>query len=76
MILDTRGFDSFEEWAEEASLALSKFGSVPTIISHKDWRHWATQLLQLPGVAQQNPPGPNVYGHWRAWAADFNMVVN
>jgi len=76
MILDERGFDGFEDWAEQASLTLARFGAVPTIISHKDWRNWATQLLQLPGIAQQNPPAPNSYGHWRAWVADFNMVVN
>lgn len=76
MILDERGFSDFEDWAENASLTLSKYGNVPSIISAKAWREWAAALLQLPGVANQNPPSPYPYGQWRLWVSDFNRVVN
>lgn len=76
MILDERGFSCFEDWAEQTNYLLARYGTMPTIISWKDWPHWATAVIQFPQISGQNPPPPSQYREWRDWARAFNLTVN
>jgi hypothetical protein len=69
-------FSNFEEWADQTNLLLSRYGTMPTIISYKDWDRWACAVLMFPQISGQNPPAPSRYSDWRSWARDFNLTVN
>lgn len=75
MILDERAFDSFEDWAERIAMPLYQYGNVPSIVSYKQWKNWAYDVVQISAIAAQNPPSPKDYGDWRSWASAFNQAV-
>lgn len=75
MILDTRGFKDFQEWADRASFILSRYGTIPEADGMLDWKVWANAVVQLIRVGGQVPPSPQFYPSWEKWATDFNMAV-
>lgn len=72
MILSPVGM-SFYDWASQVSYALNRFGPAPM---PSEWRQWASDIVQLPGLADKLPPRPDRYADWYTWAMEFNLAVD
>jgi len=66
---------AFPEWADHVTNAVSQFGAAPSARMASGWQDWASQLIEVPGIAAQLPPRPENYPDWRIWAEDFNQAV-
>ena len=71
MIIDPRGFNTFQDWADQMS-PLIQF-EAPQFLIYKEevgdsWRDWAMQIVGAQDVIGQDSPDPYAYEDWREWA--------
>lgn len=63
---------SVTEWTDQTSLSLEIYGIIPKLDAPDRWRDWAATVIALPGISATNPPDPNAFEDWKAWAYLFN----
>lgn len=63
------------DWTSQMSLSLEIYGIIPRLDAPDDWRTWASDVSNLPGVAIKAPPDPNDFDDWQAWAFRFIEIV-
>lgn len=74
--IDPRGTTA-TDWCDRMTLDLESFGPIPRLIRDSDWKQWARDVVELSGISNLNPPGPDVYAdeEFERWAIDFNFAV-
>lgn len=72
--IDPRYLDAVR-WTSQTSLFLVALGTVPVIRDEAEWQTWARLVTGLPRVSSLNPPRPELFTDWRAWAFQFNQAI-
>lgn len=70
-------FMSLRDWADITGSEIERrFRAImPLIEPMGDWRDWARIVIDVPGLAEQNPPRPDAYDDFVGWARAFNSAV-
>ena len=68
--IDPRGFDNFQDWADQMSYLIEQ--DVPQFIKfnpeYDDWRDWAMCVVGGQDRLGQDSPDPYFFDDWRDWA--------
>lgn len=75
MNIDPRGMTVIE-WTDRMALPLDSMVIPERLDDPKQWREWATNILDTPNFEGQNAPNPYQFDDWREWAMRFNQVVD
>lgn len=59
------------QWSDAMALDLDRHGAVFRLDREDDWREWASYVVSLPGVNTCDPPLPEGFSTFRAWAQRF-----
>jgi len=59
---------SLKDWADQAVLDLSDFGSFSKLQNPDLWQDWAIQFLSPISLGGFTIPVPYDFGDWREWA--------
>lgn len=70
------GTMKLQDWADQMSLFLERYGIAGRLLNEARWQEWATQVVALPRIAKYSPPQPQYYKDWRQWAYRFNQTVD
>lgn len=73
-MIDPRGMTAFT-WCDSSAEYLSSYGSIPKLMSEKDWSLWADIVTQIPSIAEFHPPDPRGFHNWFEWAMRFVQAV-
>jgi hypothetical protein len=65
---------SFNRWGNQLSTDFPK-DTVPKAGSEKDWKKWATQVVQSDSFTKANAPAPTNEKNWQEWAVKFNQTI-
>jgi hypothetical protein len=63
-------------WADETVGLLYDVAAVPRLDAPGEWLPWAREIVGTPAIAAFNPPDPDRYADWRAWAVEFNEAIS
>ena len=73
-MIDPRGL-SVTGWAARTLPLLSSFGPIPILDNDQNWQAWGRLVCSIPGIAALNPPRPDSFPSWTAWAFSFNQSL-
>lgn len=65
---------TLQDWADQITLDLDKFGVVGRYNGTMDWQDWAVQMLRNMSL-NGNLPVPYQFNDWRDWAERFCQSV-
>ena len=67
---------SWPVWAGLVNQELQGSYTLPNPGAEGLWQSWATELLNIPGLAELGLPDPRQFGlDWRGWAVAFTMAT-
>ena len=72
-VIDPRGMQP-RDWCDRMVLELDRLGTIPVMVPGFDWREWAKAVVQVPRIANLQPPNPLVF-EFEEWAIYFNDAV-
>ena len=58
------------DWADCVCLDVGQLGTIGRIMDEKNWKDWASQFLNLPGIGR-TVPDPAGFENWNDWAYRF-----
>lgn len=64
------------QWADAMALNIEQFGNLGRLENEEQWRAWAEQLLNLPGISGSIVPDPYAFESWQVWAAELNTGLS
>lgn len=61
----------FIDWADSLRLTRPDIEINPRIDNEKEWRKWASHLIQSQPCQNVNAPRPDNFARWENWADAF-----
>lgn len=68
-------FINVVDWTAQTTTLLAPYGTIPKLLQPDNWRQWAAFVINLPAISALNPPRPEGYETWDAWARQFNVAA-
>lgn len=65
---------TLRDWSDCICLDVGQLGTVGRIDKDENWKDWASQFLNLPGIGR-TIPDPAQFSTWREWADTFCLAV-
>ena len=63
------------DWADQITLDLNSYGSLPRLDDETRWQEWAVSLCAISGITSKNPPDALSFSDWREWASRFAQIM-